>query len=97
MLTWTCERRKDNERYCYNYPSWILLRKSQMCMRSACQSEKIKNVEITLNTPNAYETIEKKIAKEFKDRLSIGAGTVKTFDSAALLLVRPCPAYGGRA
>ncbi len=44
-----------------------------------CQSEKIKNVEITLNTPNAYETIEK-IAKEFKDRLSIGAGTVKTFD-----------------
>lgn len=44
-----------------------------------CQSSKIKNVEITLNTENALEIIMK-ISKEYGDRLHIGAGTVVTFE-----------------
>lgn len=44
-----------------------------------CQSRKIKNVEITLNTENAIEII-RKISKEYGDRLHIGAGTVVTFE-----------------
>lgn len=52
-------------------------------VRSVCEvlknGKKVKNVEITLNTPNALETIEKIIA-DFKDDLCIGAGTVITFD-----------------
>lgn len=43
------------------------------------QGDKVKNVEITMNTPNALEII-KKITEEFNDRLSVGAGTVVTFD-----------------
>lgn len=44
-----------------------------------CQSSKIKNVEITLNTENALEII-RKISKEYGNRLHIGAGTVVTFE-----------------
>lgn len=44
-----------------------------------CQSRKIKNVEITLNTENAIEII-RNISKEYGDRLHIGAGTVVTFE-----------------
>lgn len=40
----------------------------------------IKNIEITLNSPQAYESI-KKIKKEFNN-LNVGAGTVCTFDQA---------------
>ena len=42
-------------------------------------SSYVKNMEITLNTSNAYEII-KKIADEFQGRLHIGAGTVQTYD-----------------
>ncbi len=52
-------------------------------VRSVCRvlvgSEKIKNVEITLNTPDAFTTI-KKITEEFGKELNIGAGTVITFE-----------------
>ena len=52
-------------------------------IRSVChvllKSTKISDVEITLNTPNALESIEK-ITQEFNDNLNIGAGTVITFD-----------------
>ncbi|WP_270600370.1 bifunctional 4-hydroxy-2-oxoglutarate aldolase/2-dehydro-3-deoxy-phosphogluconate aldolase [Faecalicoccus pleomorphus] len=52
-------------------------------VKSVCnvlvESEKVSNVEITLNTKNALEII-KKITHDFKDKLSIGAGTVVTFD-----------------
>lgn len=44
-----------------------------------CKSNKIKNVEITLNTEHALEIINK-ISNEYGDRLHIGAGTVVTFD-----------------
>lgn len=42
-------------------------------------SKHICNMEITLNTENALETIQK-IADEFQGRLNIGAGTVQTYD-----------------
>lgn len=42
-------------------------------------SNYICNMEITLNTEGAYETI-KKIADGFQGRLNIGAGTVQTYD-----------------
>lgn len=42
-------------------------------------SKKIKNVEIALNSKNAYDII-KKIIAEFKNQLHIGAGTVLTKD-----------------
>lgn len=52
-------------------------------VRSVCtaltKSEKIKNVEITMNTPNALDIISK-IVDEFQGQLNIGAGTVITFD-----------------
>lgn len=52
-------------------------------VRSVCnvlvKSKKIKNVEITLNTPDVYETL-KKICKEYEDELFVGAGTVITFE-----------------
>lgn len=48
-------------------------------VKNICQvltySKKIKNIEIALNTQNAYEILEK-IIKDFKDQLHIGAGTV---------------------
>lgn len=43
------------------------------------ESKYVKNMEITLNTEGAYDTIEK-ISNEFGDRLNIGAGTVQTFE-----------------
>lgn len=52
-------------------------------VKSVCevleQSEKIKNVEITLNTEDAFEII-RKIIFEFGNTLNIGAGTVITLD-----------------
>lgn len=39
----------------------------------------IKNMEITLNTDNAYEII-RAIAKDYQGRLNVGAGTVQTYD-----------------
>ncbi|QIK70634.1 bifunctional 4-hydroxy-2-oxoglutarate aldolase/2-dehydro-3-deoxy-phosphogluconate aldolase [Erysipelothrix sp. HDW6C] len=39
----------------------------------------VKNVEITLNSPDALGTLAR-ISKEFNDRLNIGAGTVVTAD-----------------
>lgn len=52
-------------------------------VKSVCnvlaKSEKIKNVEITLNTPDVFETL-KKICTEFDGQLFVGAGTVITFD-----------------
>ena len=44
-----------------------------------CQSSKVKNVEITLNTENALEIISR-ITKEYGHCLHIGAGTVVTHD-----------------
>lgn len=49
-------------------------------MEALVQSN-IRAVEITLNTEGALETIEK-ISKEYGDRVSIGAGTVKNIDDA---------------
>lgn len=43
-----------------------------------CQGEHIRNVEITLNTEGAYDTI-RHMVEEFGDKLHIGAGTVVTF------------------
>lgn len=42
-------------------------------------SKHIKNLEVTMNTPNAIEII-KKISSEFSGKLNIGAGTVMTFE-----------------
>lgn len=39
----------------------------------------VKNMEITLNTDNAYEII-RAIAKDYQGRLNVGAGTVQTYD-----------------
>lgn len=39
----------------------------------------VKNMEITLNTEGAFETI-KAISTEYGDRLNVGAGTVQTFE-----------------
>lgn len=51
-------------------------------IRTVCkvlsQCNKIKDVEIALNTPNALEIIEK-LVYEFGDELNVGAGTVITF------------------
>lgn len=44
-----------------------------------CQSSKVKNVEITLNTENALEIISR-ITKEYGHCLHIGVGTVVTHD-----------------
>lgn len=44
-----------------------------------CESSKVKNVEITLNTENALEIINR-IKKDFGNQLHIGAGTVVSFD-----------------
>lgn len=41
----------------------------------------VRNMEITLNSPQPYETI-KKIADEFGTILNVGAGTVQTYDEA---------------
>nr|WP_245173333.1 bifunctional 4-hydroxy-2-oxoglutarate aldolase/2-dehydro-3-deoxy-phosphogluconate aldolase [Clostridium tertium] len=49
-------------------------------MEALVQSN-IRAVEITLNTDGALETIEK-ISKEYGDRVSIGAGTVKNIEDA---------------
>lgn len=60
-------------------------------VRSVCrvlvQSEKIKNVEITMNTPNALDIISK-ITDEFQGTLNIGAGTVITFRELKQVLER---------
>lgn len=42
---------------------------------SALHEGGIKNIEITLNSPNALEAIEK-VAKEFQGEMLVGAGTV---------------------
>lgn len=41
-------------------------------------SKYVRNMEVTLNTENAYDIIEK-ISKEFGNTLNIGAGTVLTY------------------
>lgn len=43
------------------------------------ESKYVRNMEITLNTENAYDII-KKISEEFQEKLNIGAGTVQTYD-----------------
>ncbi|MGG7058831.1 bifunctional 4-hydroxy-2-oxoglutarate aldolase/2-dehydro-3-deoxy-phosphogluconate aldolase [Clostridium nigeriense] len=58
----------------YNYDE------TKTVMEALVQSN-IRAVEITLNTDGALETIEK-ISKEYADRVSIGAGTVKNLDDA---------------
>jgi len=50
-------------------------------MEALVQSSNIRAVEITLNTEGALETIEK-ISKEYGDRISVGAGTVKNIEDA---------------
>ena len=52
-------------------------------------SSYVKNMEITLNTSNAYEII-KKIADEFQGRLHIGAGTVQTYDELVQAMLDYC-------
>lgn len=42
-------------------------------------AKNIRNIEVTMNTENALEIIER-ISQEFGDRLNIGAGTVINFD-----------------
>ena len=42
-------------------------------------SKNIRNMEVTLNTKNAFEIIEE-ISKEFGDQLNVGAGTVLTYE-----------------
>ena len=42
-------------------------------------SQYVRNMEITLNTENAYDII-RKISAEYRGRLNIGAGTVQTYD-----------------
>ena len=42
-------------------------------------SQKIKNIEVTLNTANAIEII-KELSLEFDSKLNIGAGTVLNFE-----------------
>ena len=39
----------------------------------------VRNMEITLNTDNAYEIIQI-ISNEFQGKLNVGAGTVQTYD-----------------
>lgn len=53
----------------------------QKICQAVSQSEQIKNLEITLNTPGAL-SIMNKIKTEFGDRLNIGAGTVLTLEQA---------------
>ncbi|WP_019394504.1 bifunctional 4-hydroxy-2-oxoglutarate aldolase/2-dehydro-3-deoxy-phosphogluconate aldolase [Priestia filamentosa] len=48
---------------------------------SALHEGGIKNIEITLNSPNALEAIEK-VAKEFKGEMLVGAGTVLDSETA---------------
>ena len=43
------------------------------------QAKHVKNMEITLNTDNAYKII-RTISDEFQGKLNIGAGTVQTYD-----------------
>lgn len=42
-------------------------------------SQYVRNMEIVLNTENAYDII-RKISAEYRGRLNIGAGTVQTYD-----------------
>ena len=42
-------------------------------------SQYVRNMEIALNTENAYDII-RKISAEYRGRLNIGAGTVQTYD-----------------
>ena len=55
-------------------------------------SSYVKNIEITLNTSNAYEII-KKIADEFQGRLHIGAGTVQTYDELVQAIAAGADVY----
>ena len=43
------------------------------------QAKHVRNMEITLNTDNAYKII-RTISDEFQGKLNIGAGTVQTYD-----------------
>ncbi len=45
----------------------------------------VKNIEITLNTENAYEII-KKISNEYKGNLNVGAGTVQNLQQLKLAI-----------
>lgn len=54
-------------------------------VRNVClaveQSEHIKNLEITMNTKQSAQIIEK-ISREFGERLHIGAGTIRSLNDA---------------
>lgn len=49
------------------------------------ESRYVRNMEITLNTENAYDII-REIAQAYGDRLNVGAGTVQTFDELKLAI-----------
>lgn len=49
------------------------------------ESRYVRNMEITLNTDNAYDII-REIAQAYGDRLNVGAGTVQTFDELKLAI-----------
>lgn len=53
----------------------------QRICQAVSQAKYVKNLEITLNTPEALSIINK-IKHEFGDRLNIGAGTVLTLEQA---------------
>lgn len=55
--------------------------KVRMICQVIAKSKSIKNVEITLNTPDVYAMIQK-ISDEFKGQLYIGAGTVTNLEEA---------------
>lgn len=47
------------------------------------KSKHVRNMEITLNSDDPYETI-RKIAEEFGSIINVGAGTVQTYDELVL-------------
>lgn len=49
------------------------------------ESRYVRNMEITLNTDNAYDII-REIAQAYGDRLNVGAGTVQTFEELKLAI-----------
>ena len=63
----------------------ILRGHSYEIVRNIClavkETQHIRNLEITMNTPDAL-TIISKISKEFEESLNIGAGTVTTLQQA---------------
>lgn len=49
-----------------------------LCVANSLEGSSVKNIEITLNSPNVFESI-KKIKDEFPE-LNVGAGTVCNFE-----------------